>query len=158
MYSSKVQLSCKYDQKGGESPATQQPILHRMWSKSTHAHVCLIICQQKKKKKVEGRLFLNWRWNQFKRNQDLVTKSQEFSVHCLFSANSSQGEPTPSESGQLKKKKICNWICCTFTMMEWVFIYTSTGERKISLIVLVALELVRAHLNSPKETKDHGNN
>lgn len=113
---------------------------------------------KKKKKKVEGRLFLNWRWNQFKRNQDLVTKSPEFSVHCLFSANSSQGEPTPSESGQLKKKKICNWICCTFTMMEWVFIYTSTGERKISLIVLVALELVRAHLNSPKETKDHGNN
>lgn len=109
-------------------------------------------------KKVEGRIFLNWRWDQFKRNQDLVTKTQEFSVHCLISANSSQGEPTPSESGQLKKKKICNWICCTFTMMEWVFIYTSTGERKISLIVLVALELVRAHLNSPKETKDHGNN
>jgi len=29
---------------------------------------------------------------------------------------------------------------------------------KISLIVLVALELVRADLNSPEESKDHGNN
>lgn len=42
-------------------------------------------------------------------------------------------------------------------MTEWVFIYASTGERKISLIVLLALEFMRGHLNSPKQSKDHGN-